>query len=66
LNIGFMQRNLENFWERGALPSQRSDRKGNCLRWSVRVLPLQRSETMHGRERFYQSLQLKRYKTLEQ
>jgi hypothetical protein len=34
------------------MPSQRSDRKGNCLSASARVLPLQRSETMHGRKRF--------------
>jgi hypothetical protein len=36
----------------GTMPSQRSGRKGNCLSASARVLPLQRSETMHGRKRF--------------
>ena len=47
-----MQRDLKVFRERGDLPSQRSDRKGNCLSASARVLPLQRSKTMHGRKRF--------------
>jgi hypothetical protein len=52
MKIGFMQRDLKVFRERGALPSQRSDRKGNCLSALARVLPLQRSKTMHGRKRF--------------
>jgi hypothetical protein len=46
-----MQRNLKVFRERESLPSQWSDRKGNCLSASARVLPLQRSKMMHDRKR---------------
>jgi hypothetical protein len=35
----------------GTMPSQLNDRKGNCLSALARVLPLQRSKTMHGRKR---------------